>query len=265
MATEELSDQQQAELAHEIEGRVKETLGESRASLWPLSEALHEFNEMRGWLKLGYEHVSEWLADPEISLPSSTFYRLVKTWDKLVVQRKVKPGRLKELEQSKVAIVVGKIADGTATVDEALADAKVMGARDLREKYLAPRPAKEAKAEPEDDDDSPNVESDDDDDSAIGQNPPQGDDDEVADAEVVLRPMRLGDLVQLAAKRWHRKPEAEQIIDWLEAEGLFLVDVEALPRDEVEEVLSSGAANPRVSREALETLRMELWGKTTAV
>jgi hypothetical protein len=75
-----------------------------------------------------------------------TYRRYVRTWRKLVVEKQVDPARLRQLEQSKVAIVVDKIAKNEVLVDDAFADVESLGAGDLREKYYNRR---EAEPEPE--------------------------------------------------------------------------------------------------------------------
>jgi len=120
----------------EIEQRVKNGLAAGRAALWQLAEALYEFDEERGWSALGYEELVDWLADPEISTKSATYYQLVQTWRELAVMRKVDSKRLENLDRSKVGIVLRSITSGKVSLEDALADAGTLGARDLREKYV---------------------------------------------------------------------------------------------------------------------------------
>ena len=126
---------EEAEAAWAIEARIKRAMSDGRQALWDLADALYEFDEARGWLALGYEKLSDWLADPEVTMTMGTYRRYVRTWRKLVIEKQVEPDRLRQLEQSKVAIVVDKIANNEVLVDDAFADVESLGAGDLREKY----------------------------------------------------------------------------------------------------------------------------------
>jgi hypothetical protein len=142
--------QEAAEVAFAIEGRIKKAMADGRKALWELAEALYEFDEEHGWMALGHETLSDWLADPEVTMTMGTYRRYVRTWRKLVIEKQIEPDRIRRLEQSKVAIVVDKIASNEVLVDDALADVDSLGARDLREKYYSRRePEPEPEPEPE--------------------------------------------------------------------------------------------------------------------
>lgn len=137
----------ESEEAYAIETQIKAAMADGREALWRLAEALNAFDEMRGWLKLGHDNLSSWLADADVTLTRGTYYRLVRTWRKLVVERKIAPDRVRLLDQSKVAIVVDRITEGKVKVDDAFADVESLGASDLREKYYGPKPEKVEPAE----------------------------------------------------------------------------------------------------------------------
>jgi hypothetical protein len=136
VSTQEVTTQDQAKAAYALQQEIVQAQGVSRLALWTLAEKLYQFEQMRGWLLLGCETLSEWLADSDVTLTSGTFYRLARTWQRLAIERKIKPERLRQLEQSKVAVVTGSIVEGTVPIKEALSDAEVLGIRDLRAKYL---------------------------------------------------------------------------------------------------------------------------------
>lgn len=129
-----------AQVAFGVEVRIKQAMHDGRDALWRLAEALYEFDEMRGWEALGHDNKEQWLADADVTLAKGTYHRLVRTWRKLVVERQIDAGRLRLLDQSKVAIVTDAIVKNDTTVDEALSDVEALAARDLREKYYGPRP-----------------------------------------------------------------------------------------------------------------------------
>jgi hypothetical protein len=125
----------EGDAAFAVEKRIKSALADGRRALWALSEALYEFDELCGWPKLGYKTKSEWLADPEISITSATYYRLVKLWREFVLRHKVALPALGELEPSKVDIVLGRLRSHSVTLEQAINDVKTQGWRDLREVY----------------------------------------------------------------------------------------------------------------------------------
>jgi hypothetical protein len=143
----------------EVEQRIKDAFAQGRAAMWDAAKAMHEFDQENGWTALGYEKLGDWLADPGIQMTRATYYRWVGTYRKLL-QRKVDESELRELDVSKVDIVLGAVEAGRVELDDALADVKELGARDLRDRYIQrPDPAKAVP--PVEDDDPPNVETDD--------------------------------------------------------------------------------------------------------
>ena len=83
-----------------------------------------------------------------------------------------------------------------------------------------------------------------------------GDSVQIEDAEVVPTPVTVAFLVELAEKRWHRKPTCEQVREWVEATlaERELQMVPDLPWTQLEEAAASGAKNPRVALSTIRTL-----------
>lgn len=140
--------QQRAEHCFEIEQNLKAGLRAGREAMWEVARCCHEFDEQSGWTALGYDSMSAWLADPDVGMARGTFYRLARTYRELVVQRGLLPAQLKELDTSKVDIVLPRVRSGVVRLQDALDDSKELGQRDLRQKYMTrPDPADEALVE----------------------------------------------------------------------------------------------------------------------
>jgi hypothetical protein len=125
------------ETCHALQEQVKAGLRKGREAAWQVAQALTLFDEERGWEVLGYETVSEWLADPEIGMGKTTYYRWIQTW-KTLAARNVDPSSLGRLDPSKVSIIVPALRSGKASTKDALADVEALAASDLREKYVRP-------------------------------------------------------------------------------------------------------------------------------
>lgn len=121
--------------AFECEREIKGAIRAVHAKTWTLAEHLYRLSEEHHWVHLGYETLNEWLAQPEIGLSRSSFFRLVQAWRDLVQVKKVAPTRLSRIEPSKVQEVLPAIMAGDVYAEDALADAEALGFRDLREKY----------------------------------------------------------------------------------------------------------------------------------
>jgi hypothetical protein len=243
-----LNEEEAAELADEafaIERQVKAAMRKGREALWELAEALYDFDEARGWRNLGYEHLTDWLADTEIGIPRATYYRCVRTWRKLVVERQVDAARLRLLDQSKVAEVVDKIAAAEVTVDEALDDVEAMGWRDLRERYRAQKSPSAGTREPETGalDDTPEPARTDvlDEVRAYEAQMDAESEDEALSGEVLDPVAPTGTVSRYLAA---------EITAALPAPVLALLHGPRLQvaRDEIHGAIESGAAHPRVSR-----------------
>lgn len=125
------------ELCHRAELAVRLALLEVRRTGWQLAEALAHFDDITGWHALGYESLSHWLADPEISLSRSTYYSLIDCWRTLHQPDSPTYGQseLALLDPSKVAITLPAIKSGKRSLGVALEDARSLTAADLRVRY----------------------------------------------------------------------------------------------------------------------------------
>lgn len=164
MSADLVPSENEAEVAFGIETRVKAAILVGRKALWDLAEALYEFDEAKGWYALGHENLSSWLADADVTISRPTYYRYVRTWRKLVVEKQISAQRIKQLDQSKVAIVADLIHENRVVAEDALADVEAMPAQDLRVKYLgkeepAPKPEESVVPEPEPRDEPPTADT----------------------------------------------------------------------------------------------------------
>jgi hypothetical protein len=118
-----------------LDQRIREALAAGRRSIWEAARALAEFDAENGWTALGYDTLAEWLADPEISMSRATYYRMVRVRNELD-RRQVPEVEMHSLDVSKVELVLPRLQAGKVNLSEALDDARELGRRDLRIKYL---------------------------------------------------------------------------------------------------------------------------------
>jgi hypothetical protein len=111
-----------------------------------------------------YLTLNDYLADPEVGITRSTYFRLVGAWRYLAVRRELPMSVLAELDVTKVDVVLAAIKAGRVELEEALEDVRSMGQKDLREVY---GPKDEEKK----------------------RSPVNGTDDEPEDADVVDEPL----------------------------------------------------------------------------
>lgn len=128
--------QQRAAACFQIETSIKSAIAEGKKALWDLAENLYLFDEESGWTALGYENQAEWLAQPDIGITRTAYFRLVRKWRELVIFRKLPITKLVELDGSKVDIVMPAIEGKAIDINTIIEDVQELGARDLREKYV---------------------------------------------------------------------------------------------------------------------------------
>lgn len=97
------------------------------------SQACWRLRQDEGWVALGYDSIGQYLASPEVAMAKSTFYGLADIWEQYVEEGGVDHTRL--CAPSKLEVPLPAIKAGDVTAEEAIADAEVLGLRDLREKY----------------------------------------------------------------------------------------------------------------------------------
>jgi hypothetical protein len=76
----------------------------SRSWVW-LSGKLHAFHEGKCWEALGYDTLESWLQSPDIGLSRSQFFRLVRVWERLVVDAQVAPERLHGVNLERLDVI----------------------------------------------------------------------------------------------------------------------------------------------------------------
>jgi len=113
---------------------ILKAIADGKDALWRLAKALYEFREERGWQKLNYDSLNQYLADPELGIKRATFFRLTGLWHELVVIRAVPALGLADIDTSKADMVLPAVKAGKPLQD-ALSDAKVLSYADLRVKY----------------------------------------------------------------------------------------------------------------------------------
>lgn len=141
-AERDLPGSRSRQVAFESERKIKDAMVKANVAWWDLARMLYEFHEQGYWSLLGYETLDEFLAQPDLGLSRSQFFRMTRLWRTLAVQRKIPVQKLKQLEPSKVREVAPAIERGDVKIDKALSDVATLGHRDVRAKYNAVERAK---------------------------------------------------------------------------------------------------------------------------
>jgi len=221
----------EGEESHAIHTQAVAALRDGRAAVWRLAECWFELDERRGWKHLGYETLGEYVGSPEVAYSRTSFDYLVRLWRQFYAYAKLDRERIETLEWTKAVKVLPALKAGNITAEDAVSDVEVLSKSDLNEKYkpynAQPVPTRVGKryevqaSEPDE-----HVPGDSTDDEVIepGREAVDAPAVEVLDAEPAA--------VQVDAGVWG--------------------ELNSLPWEDFEGALSSGAAQPRVDRAALE-------------
>lgn len=121
--------------AFDLEQEIKAKAQTFREATWEVAEALDRFRSIRGWERLGYETLNEFLAQPDVGLSRAQFYKQARMWHDLVEHKKVPIAKLKEADPSKVAAAVPAIMANVVAAEDAIDDIKGLSFRDTQAKY----------------------------------------------------------------------------------------------------------------------------------
>ena len=125
----------EADAAHATHERIKRTV-RAVESLWlQLAGDLYAFHKGKMWAHLGYETFASYIADGELGMEERWAYKLLETYQQLVINRGVDPERLAGLAKTKVMAILPAVRRDQVSVEEALSDVEVLGKRDLETKY----------------------------------------------------------------------------------------------------------------------------------
>lgn len=139
--------QERVDAAFALEQKIKLAFTAVHTAWWELSEHLYAFQEAGFWSPLGYDNLDAFLAQPDLGMSRSTFFRLTQLWRELRVVRDVPVEDLADIEPSKVKEVLPAIVRGDVKPSKALGDARELGQRDLQEKYRPTPPGAKPKAQ----------------------------------------------------------------------------------------------------------------------
>lgn len=109
----------------------------TRMGLSDTAQACYLIREGKLYKLLGFEKLGDYLADPEISLRSSSFHEYADIWKRYVLEGGIAPERLMDTGRGKLAVPLPALKAGEVSAEDALEDAIVLGAQDLRVKYRA--------------------------------------------------------------------------------------------------------------------------------
>jgi hypothetical protein len=137
----EKADQKLIDRAFTLERQLKKAIGMETGAWWAQAKIAYEVHQERAWELLGYEQIGEWLAQPDIGMTRSGFFKRSQTWRDLVEVKHIEVETLKEIEPSKAMEVRPAIMKGDVKPEQALSDAENLSFRDVIEKY---RPSKQA-------------------------------------------------------------------------------------------------------------------------
>lgn len=155
--TEEEADAIRGE-AFAREQQIKKAMVEGNQAWWDLAAGLTDLHEKGLWRWLGYDTLDAFLAQPDLGVSRSQFFRMTKLYRDLVIMREIPQKKLESLEPSKVREVAPAITSGEVEVSKALSDAESLAYRDLRAEYRPDRktgkrpaadPTLDAEEEPE--------------------------------------------------------------------------------------------------------------------
>lgn len=121
--------------AQKLSDMLKTRVLKFNASAWDVAEVLYRFKIIKGWERLGYDTLAEYLADPDIGITKTVFFRRVQMWEGLVETKKMPLSELKKIEPSKAEIVTPAIMSGKVEAAKAIADAQSLSYRDVLEAY----------------------------------------------------------------------------------------------------------------------------------
>lgn len=123
---------QQAQHAHE---RIRRHVSTLRGLWVDLAGELYTFTRLRLWKDLGYSSFEEYLEQPEIELRRRWVYDNIAIYQQLVIDRQVDPGRLRDIQVSKIKEVLPAIRRGIVSIDAGLSDAGALSRADLEVRY----------------------------------------------------------------------------------------------------------------------------------
>lgn len=122
----------QAWEAHQL---LMQGLQVTRMGLSDTAQACYLIRKGKLFKLLGFEKLGDYLADPEISLRSSSFHEYADIWKRYVLEGGIAPERLMDTGRGKLAVPLPALKAGEVSAADALEDAIVLGAQDLRVKY----------------------------------------------------------------------------------------------------------------------------------
>lgn len=121
--------------AHRQYERLIEGLKGTRLAMTYVAQACWEIRRDSSWEALGYRTLAEFLADPQVSISKSSFFRFCSIWQTYHLDAGVEPEQLSAAGPQKLAIPLRALAAGEVEVEEVMDDVEALGIKDLKAKY----------------------------------------------------------------------------------------------------------------------------------
>ena len=125
--------------AHRQYERLIEGLRGTRLAMTYVAQACWEIRRDSSWEALGYRTLAEFLADPQVSISKSSFFRFCSIWQTYHLDGGVEPEQLSAAGPQKLAIPLRALAAGEVEVEEVMDDVEALGIKDLKAKYADKR------------------------------------------------------------------------------------------------------------------------------
>lgn len=95
----------------------------------------YDLEKSKGWAKLGFATLNEYLAQPEVTVSRTDFYRLAAIYEAYVLDGGVPAELLAGASPSKLELPIPAIEQGVVSAEQAVSDAESLTRKDLRERY----------------------------------------------------------------------------------------------------------------------------------
>jgi len=131
--------QERVDQAFVLDRQLREALRLVHGGWWASAKVAHEMHQERAWELLGYSRIEEYLGQPEIGIPRSSFFKRSQAWRDFVGVKQIDVDELQKIDPSKVLETRPALMSGDVSVEQAISDAESLSYRDVVEKY---RPSK---------------------------------------------------------------------------------------------------------------------------
>lgn len=137
VATQDMTQDERSKLAFELEQHLRDIKMRTGMNFIEMGKTLKEIRDNKLYKELGYDTVTEWLSDPDISISASWAWNFISIYEILILKHGIMPEKLLEADYNKLIQIIPIVRKNPESAEVWVEKAKTLRKIDLQREIKA--------------------------------------------------------------------------------------------------------------------------------